>query len=329
MEEFLSNEEIDALLDLFQNEGMPEELAGGEGFDLESLDLSQGQVAPLDLLKPNRFTRGQLLAIAKTQDVVARRIGGTVADRLRLDVKADCVAVEQLRFGSWLELLENPLGVYVLKLEPLEPPAVLTVSAGILHGTVDRILGGTGDVEQGLKEFSEAEYAAADALILPVIDRVAEGISEIVPVKPTVVGRYTNAATAQVLPPQEVVLALHFQLTGEPLFGDLRFAVPFPALEPHLAPLAGGGGENRSGHYREIISSNLKDVSAVLAVELGRATIRLKDLLVLKTGDVLRLDTGPGDPVRIPVQGRPKFHGRLGVFGRRMAVRIGEVLATQ
>ncbi len=329
MEEILSNDEIDALLNLFQNEGMPEELEGSAEFDLHSAALNSGKVADMDLLKPNRFTRDQLQAITRIQEMVARKLGGAVSDRLRLDVVADCVAVEQLRFSTWCELLQNPMGVYVLDLDPLGSPAVLTMSAELLYGAVDRILGGTGEIRTGVKDLSEAEHAVADSLVQPVLEQLAAGIGELVPVRPRITGRFTNPGMAQVLPMQEVVLSLHFQISGQPLFGDLRLVVPYSALEPHLGSLEKGspgtsGGPE--GAYREVLGRNVKNVPAEVAIELGGTRMRLKDLMSMQIGDVIRLDAKPGDPVKLPVQGRLKFHGDLGTRGRRFAVRISRVL---
>lgn len=331
MKEILTNDEIDALLDLFQNEGMPDELevpeelaASGNAFR------AGGDVAPLDLLKPNRFTREQLLAISRIQEMVARKLGGTVSDRLRIEASCDCVAVEQLRFSTWLSLLDNPIGVYLLESPQSEQPMIMTISADLLYGAVDRILGGTGVVTTLPKDLSEAEHTVSDAVVTPILDQLLAGLGEIFPVQARVVGRHTNPAMAQVLPLQEVMLALHFQVAGNPLLGDIRLALPYTLLEPHLDSLSKSRYltvARRTGEFRDVLARTLGRASVQVGIELGIAEITLADLLSLGVGDVITLPTRPGDPVTVPVQGRGKFKGMLGVRGGRFGARILSTLA--
>jgi flagellar motor switch protein FliM len=330
MKEILTNDEIDALLDLFQNEGMPDELEVPE--DLSSASgafRTGGEVSPLDLLKPNRFTREQLLAISRIQEMVARKLGGTVSDRLRLEANCDCVGVEQLRFSTWLSLLDNPIGVYLLESDQTEQPMVMTISADLLYGAVDRILGGSGVVSTLPKDLSEAEHTVSDAVVIPIMDQLMAGLSEVFPVRARIGARYTNPAMAQVLPLQEVMLALHFQVAGNPLLGDIRLALPYSILEPHLESLSKSRYltvARRTGEFRETLSKTLQQANVHVSIELGVADITLEDLMALSVGDVITLPTRPGDEVVVPVQGRGKFKGQLGVKGGRFGARILSVL---
>ncbi len=329
MNEILSNQEIDALLDMFESEGMPEDLDESQGLDTAADGFRvEGEVAPLDLLKPNRFTRDQILIIQRIQEMVARKLGGTISDRLRLDVSCDCVAVEQLRFSSWLSMLDNPIGVYPVEVKPLTHPGVLTVSAELLYGAVDRILGGPGIAGSMPTDLSDAEHAVADAIVAPISQQLGHGLSEIVPVEVAVTARHTNPAMAQILPMQEVVLALHFQLSGKPLMGDIRLALPYAALEPHLGSLeqsrflSPGMGK---GAFREVLGETVAGVKLGVACMLGSTEISLGDLLSLSVGDVIPLPVHPGDPAVVPVQGHGKYEGQLGVRNGRYGVRVEHV----
>ncbi|PIE24715.1 MAG: hypothetical protein CSA62_02465 [Planctomycetota bacterium] len=330
MKEILTNDEIDALLDLFQNEGMPDELEGVEEFGPDAVAFRRGgDVSPLDLLKPNRFTREQILAISRIQEMVARKLGGTVSDRLRLDASCDCVGVEQQRFSTWLSLLDNPIGVYLLESQQAETPMIMTISADLLYGAVDRILGGSGVVAALPKDLSEAEHTVSDAVVVPILDQLMAGLSEIFPIQAKIVARHTNPAMAQVLPLQEVVLSLHFQVAGNPLLGDIRVAIPYSVIEPHLESLSKSRYltvAQRSGEFRGVLAKTLGLVELGVAIELGTAEISLADLLSLSVGDVITLPTHPGDDIEVPVQGHGKFRGRIGVQGGRYGARILSVL---
>ena len=324
--DLLNDAEIQALLELFESEGIPEDIL--EQGELEARrKAGTGPVSELDLLKPNRFTRKQLDIIERLMEMIGRRIGGTVSERLRVDAQCDCVAVEQVRYSSWVGHVESPSGVYVVDLQPLALPGVLTISGDLLYGIVDRILGGEGTVSTEARELSETEYSVAESIVMPIIETVAEGISELVPVEGRLAGQYTNIAMANPLPLHEVVVATHFQVVGAPLMGDMRWVIPYSGIEPYLDELSKArfvAAANRAGEFRGVLETTVSAVPLELSVELGRTQMPLADLMGLDVGDVVRLDTRIGQLLACTVQGQNKFQGQLGARGPRFAVRITE-----
>ncbi|HEB53949.1 MAG TPA: hypothetical protein ENI87_11910, partial [bacterium] len=147
MNEILSNEEIDTLLQMFRSEGGDLEQEVDEPPPMAPIEAPDGRViSPVDLLKPNRLGREQLRGLERYFESAGKLLSATISDKLRLDTRCDCVAVEQLRFSSWLDQLPGPVAIYVLEMEPFRQPCLLTVSTSLLYGAVDRILGGSGKV---------------------------------------------------------------------------------------------------------------------------------------------------------------------------------------
>ncbi len=330
MKEILTNEEIDTLLDLFRSEGPPIDV--GPGADLpisQRIDDDAPLVSPIDLLKPNRMTREQIRSFERIFEGVAKLLSGTIAEKLRTDVQCDCVAVEQIRFQGWLNLIGGPIAIYQLAMPPLAGPVLFTATTSLLYGAVDRILGGSGKVQRIPKDFSSAEYTVADAFVGPCLDRVVGKLDELAPIKWHIERRFCNPSMAQVLPQQDVMLAVHFQISGDSLLGDLRLAFPYAALEPFLDNLETGPGSSPArpgGAMREQIERSVQAVPVEMSVMLGETTLSLRNLMSLRAGDVIPLATRVGQPLVAPVQGRPKFTGLIGTVGHRLAFQVGSVL---
>ena len=326
MKDLLSNEEIDTLLDLFRTEGLPpEEARGAEG--------EKGADAPVvtevDLLKPNRFSRDQMRNLERLFEGCAKALAASMSDKLRLDMFCDCVAVEQIRFHAFLKMLTAPAAIYVLRMPPFEVPVLFTVTTGLLYGAVDRILGGTGRVTEARQDFTAAEYTVADAFVGPCLDRVTDTLSNVGDFSWSVQSRFCNPSLAQIMPAQDVLLTVHFQVSSEYLAGDLRLAVPFAALEPFLQSIELGPTPvhgAQPGAMRGATAAVLRGVPLSMAVLLGETDVALRQLLRLQIGDVVPLRTRLGDPLVAPVQGRPKFHGQVGRRGNQLAFQVGAVL---
>ena len=330
MNELLSNEEIDTLLDLFRSDGS--ELDDSQVADLQRVAEEThewGKVSPVDLLKPNRLSRGQLAGLERHFENAAKSMTATISDRLRLEATCECVAVEQLRFRTWTDNLAGPVAIYLLNTPPFEQPSLLTVSTGLLYGAVDRILGGTGQVQAAPTDFTNAEFVVADAIIGPCLDGICESLREVVALSWDIKSRFCNPTMAQVISEHDVVISVYFQVGGEHLVGDLRLVMPFAEMSPHLElidPGSASGFTKKPGELRDKVRDTVRHVELDLSVVLGQATIPLRTLLKIDTGDVIPLDTRIGQDLIAPVQGVPKFRGQVGTAGTRLAFRVGSVM---
>jgi flagellar motor switch protein FliM len=328
--ELLSNEEIDTLLELFRGEGAELELPDVEGLEaVTAAGQQRALVSPLDLLKPNRLHRHELTGFERYFQNAAIALSSAITERLRLELKCDCVAVEQLRFNTWTSQFERPAGIYVLKMPPFELPGLFLVTSELLYGAVDRILGGSGRIQQVPKSFTHAEYMVADALIAPCLDRITRSLAEIVELDWEIEARTSNLSMAQVLSPYEVVLSVYFQVSGDFLLGDMRLIMPISELEPYLGALSRNADRcfsHPAGLLRAAVERNLRDVPLELKVVLGEAEITLRELLQLSVDDVVRLNSRRGRELVAPVQGVPKFAGHVGWEGGYATYRIERIL---
>ena len=324
MKELLSNKEIDTLLEMFRSEDPPPASSIREVVD----EKDEALISPVDLLRPNLLTAEQMRGLERLFEGSAKMLGAVMSDKLRFEMECDCVAVEQIRFQSWLAMLGNSNCIYVLRAPDVASPVLCSWTTELLYGAVDRILGGLGKVTKVPKDLSEAEYTVADAFVGPCIERLGFSMKEVLPIGWELGSRSTNPSFAQVLPLQDVVLSVHFQAGGDFLLGDMRLVLPYTVLEPGLAALAenrGQAGENSSG-AREALGRNLLPVEVDLTVQLGETNLPLRQLLALSVGDVVPLQTRLGDDLVAPVEGVPKFTGQVGTLGGRRAYRVSTVL---
>jgi flagellar motor switch protein FliM len=63
-----------------------------------------------------------------------------------------------------------------------------------------------------------------------------------------------------------------------------------------------------------------------LKVVLGKTCITVRDLLALSPGDVIPLDKYYRDDLEIMVGQRPKFMGKPGLAGNKMAIQVTRIV---
>jgi Flagellar motor switch protein len=80
----------------------------------------------------------------------------------------------------------------------------------------------------------------------------------------------------------------------------------------------------------ERLINRLSECPVSVRVELGRARITLRELLNLKTGDLIKLNTAPDEPsALVYIQDVPKYVGIPGVINEATAVMVTKVIKTE
>ena len=93
-------------------------------------------------------------------------------------------------------------------------------------------------------------------------------------------------------------------------------------------------GQPGSGTEEETVGSRvssadklnmLQSIEVQLAVEVGRAKMTIKDLLLLNEGSVIELDRMAGDPLEIIVNGASIAKGEIVMVGDKFGIRFVDI----
>ena len=112
----------------------------------------------------------------------------------------------------------------------------------------------------------------------------------------------------------------------------MNLCIPYLTIEPIISKLSAqywystvrkaGTTENFN-----ILRDTISNIRITLSADIGSITVRMRDILALKTGDVVRLDNvRPRDMLEFRVGGKTKFLCRPGVAGNKVAVQITKKL---
>jgi flagellar motor switch protein FliM len=70
------------------------------------------------------------------------------------------------------------------------------------------------------------------------------------------------------------------------------------------------------------LKEQLMDIPVEVTGELGRTKYTVRQILDLKTGDVILLDRRTDDDIAVLLEGTPKFMGKFGIHRSAYAVKI-------
>ncbi|MFC1692530.1 flagellar motor switch protein FliM [Candidatus Latescibacterota bacterium] len=318
MAEILSQEEIDALLSA---------VSYGEDVEVEAEPTkTERLVNTYDFRHPARISKDQLRTIQNLHDNFSRLLSATFSTLHRAVIEINLVSVDQITYSEFIMSLSSPSCTYTFRMEPLDGVALIDYSQSVVFSFVDRLFGGRGSSITTEREITWIEKSVMNDIINRTLRDLERTWERIIPLECNVEMLETNPEFVQVVPASETVVLISFELKSENVSGLINLCYPYITIEPIALRL---GGQNLVSSAKEVpkeeLMKNRKRIElfdTVIKAELGFAKVTIRDMLELKKGDIVILNTRTNDDVEIYVEEELKFYGRVGLLSKHKAVEI-------
>jgi len=107
---------------------------------------------------------------------------------------------------------------------------------------------------------------------------------------------------------------------------DAILADAAPAADVQAAPLDTLEDDSVPGD-EEVNLDVILDIPVTIAMEIGRTTISIRNLLQLNQGSVVELDRLAGEPMDVLVNGTLVAHGEVVVVNDKFGIRLTDVIS--
>ncbi len=327
MADILSQEEIDALLDVVEDEG-DNVLEGSE----DQL-LPQRQVTLYDFKRPNRVSKEQLRAFRGVHDKMARSLASQISSIMRSIVEIQLHSVDQMTYGEFLMSLPNPTSFNVFSVKPLEGSGVIEINPSIAFPMLDRLLGGKGEPFDANREFSDIELSLFETILRVMMSTLKEAWGPVMDIYPTIESKESSPNVVQIVAQNEIVVMVVMEIIIGHSSGMMNICYPVISLEPILPKLASrdlmlnetSSKKSRNAELQVLLGGAKVNVEA----NLGDAELTMGDILDLSVGDVVRLSAAADDIVTVRIDGKERFKGEIGLRRFRKSIQITEVIDTE
>ena len=311
-DEFLSQEEIDALLgggETAREEEKPEVVP----FDFSQVEhIKKGGVPGLELL----FERW-----VKIYREAIRRLVPQVAM-----ITKESVYIT--RFNSFISKIPMPASYSIVSIRPFKENFLFVLDSRLVFVVISVMFGGPAKpfkIEG--REFTKLEMRIIEDIVKVALETFQQVWKDVYPVEVELKGIELNPTLARIVSGNEKVIVVEcsmdvdgyeapfffcfphgmFMPIKEIIFSEALFAEKDPVWEEYLK--------------RKVLKTRLR-----LSLELARKRYKLRDVLEWKVGDKLHLDVSKDEPLTLYVEGSPKFTAKLGKLKNRFAALIyGEV----
>jgi flagellar motor switch protein FliM len=322
-EKILSQEEVDALL---------RGVASGDVSTEPKEEETPAELRPYDLLNQDRIVRGRMPTFDMINDRFIRLQAVSWTNALRKVIDFTIVSTQIIKFGELVKKIPMPSSLNIFHMPPLRGHGLFVMDAMLVYLLVDHFFGGTGQthVKPEGRDFTLIQQRIIKTIVALALADLEKAWTPVVSVKIQHVRSESNPQFAMVVSASEIVVAVTLQVQIGDVARDLFIAYPYGMLEPIKEKLYSGFFSDQIEHdsgWSDRFKRQLQECPVRATVQLGTATVRVRDVLHFSVGDVLVLEQSPSDSLVFAVEGIPKFLGNAGVVKGNQAFKVTRVVA--
>ncbi len=330
-DEVLSQAEVESLLSAMETKAKETQATATASVSGQSTRPRE-KITSYDFKRPERVGKEQMRALQSLHEGFGRNFGAALSALLRSIVEVKLTSVDQLTYSEFVFSLENPTCFNLLKAEPLEGNLILDINPSILYPIIDRLLGGGKEMGSvARRPLTEIELRLVSRITTLFLTELKHAWENVLELDFQVERVESNPQLVQIVPPNEVVVLISFELTLGDIRGMMNLCIPFNSIERIGGDLTANSwvSYNRTNPSDETIAQLSRQLDGALVemvVTLADTRITTADLLGLRIGDIITTDKDVRSPLDVNVQGVRKFRASPGALKGQKAIQIEERL---
>ena len=318
-ESFLSQEEVDALLDGVTGDSQKETEAPAQ----------KGEIRGYDISSQERIVRGRMPTVEIVNERFARNLRLGLFNFIRRTPEVSVGAIAVQRFGAFLRELAVPTNFNIVAVRPLRGNGLIVCEPSLIFGVIDTLYGGSGKYQTRIegRDFSNTEQRVITRLVNVIIEEYKKAWKGVYPIELEYQRSEMQPQFANVATPSEMVISTSFQLEIGEIAGSIHFCIPYATLEPIrdvLYSSTQGDSVEVDRRWVNVLSKEIQAVEVTMVAELARTNTTVEQLLAMKKGDFIELEREPR--IQASIDGVPLFECQYGTHNAKYAVRIDKSL---
>lgn len=324
MAEVLSQSQIDALLAAAQSgtldDGPKEEEA------------PEKKYKKYDFFSPRKFSKDRLKILSSIFENYTRVISSRMNAMFHATCEIEVESIEELRYYEFSNALRDGDVLALAKIDREElqedAPILIHLATPVLLTMIDRMMGGDGEPDDTLDseyKMTDLELSMYADIIKDIMNSLGRSWENYISLKFSYVRTETNPTLVQLIGYDDTVVIVGLDVRFSNSSGRLSMCLPGEMLTNIFAEIGKNTSIRSSGEDKsEEIFDSLRDSDLEIIAELARTKLQLSDIYHLNVGDVVDIQQPKDAPIFLNISGRRWFDGRMGIYNKQMAVKIGE-----
>ncbi len=316
-DELLTTEEMSALL--------PDKPTGEAAQESER----RKRIVPYNFRRPDRLSKEQVRSLYVLHDLFAHALSSSLPLFMRAVSEVNLISVEQQSYGDYLRGLSDPTVIFTVAADTLRGGFAIEMNSSIAFPVIDRMLGGEGKGLTEPRAATDLELQILEGFLSVITENYREAWKAIIEFETQIVGRETRPQLLQIVPPNEIVATVVYQIQIGDARGLMSICLPVVMLETVIQKFSQSSYSQDNPTPPEAVSALLRTISGVrfpVAAVLDGVSVSVSDLMSLSVGDVVRTHHSVEKTLNISISEADKFVGRLAGIDGKLVVHVTDAI---
>ena len=317
-DKFLTQDEVDALLkgaDAEQEEGRPAP--------------EPAEVRDYDLASQERIVRGRMPMLDIINERFARLLRIELFNFLRRTVEVSIGPVRINKYSDFIHNLTVPTNLNLVHMKPLRGTALMVFDPALVFLVIDNMFGGDGRFQARVenRDFTQTEQRIIQRILNIVFETYSKSWESLYPLQFSHVRSEMNTQFANIAAPNEVVIAMTFNIEMGSASGEMHFCIPYSMIEPIrdlLSSTSQGEPVGVDKRWAKLMTQQVQAAEIEIVADLAKTSMQIGDVLNMKIGDVIPLNIN--ESIEAQVDSVPVMLCKYGVFNGQYALRVEKLL---
>lgn len=323
MDQVLTQQEIDSLLNAMNNGEIVEEKAEKE----EEL-----KVKSYDFRRPTKLPKEYVNTLHMIFEDFSKVSSNVLSTLLRSTINLNLASIEQISYDEFIHSVPRFTLLGLFHSEPLKGIQILEINPQLCMLIVELLCGGV-DIGKQDNLFVKAKDSFTDIELILLKEIVVEMTKiyenvwkDIIELQTEFDELDSNPQLLQNMSPNEPVVMITFTVRIGGIDSFINICVPYVFFEGLTDKLSFHNWFDSNQEYSANDERNLKqsmnNIPLDLQVVLGESEIELSNFLHLEPGDILKLDSKINEPLDSYVGGSPYYSVKLGKKNNQIAIEL-------
>lgn len=320
-QDFLSQDEVDALLKGVTGEAEPENISD-----------NKGEPKIYDLGRQERIVRGRMPTMELINERFARYLRIGLFNYMHKGVDISVGPIKVQKYSEFIRNLVVPTNLNLIQAKPLRGNGLMVLDPNLVFLVVDNMFGGDGRFHTRVegRDFTATEQRIILGFLGVVFEEYQKSWKPVFPLEFEYVRSEINTQFANIATPSEVVITVTFALEFSGNTSEMHFCFPYSMMEPIRDILYSAmNSEQATSDKRwiSLLARQLQTAEVELIATLGMTNMTLDGILKMQVGDVIPLTIE--EKVQATIGGVPVVEARYGIQNGQLALKIERFLAEQ
>jgi flagellar motor switch protein FliM len=233
------------------------------------------------------------------------------------------------KYSDFVRNLVVPTNLNLIQMKPLRGTGLMVFDPTLVFLVVDNMFGGDGRFHTRVegRDFTQTEQRIIQRIINIVFETYSKSWEPVYPVQFEYMRSEMNTQFANIATPNEVVVAVTFNIELGPAGGEMHFCLPYSMIEPIRdilsSPLQGEvlGTDKR---WVKLMTQQVQAAEVEIVADLAKTSMMIGDVLNMKVGDIVPLNLE--ESIEAQVDGVPVMLCKYGMFNGQYALRVEKLL---